>query len=339
MCLSKNFDLLIFDLDGTVYAGGDPIEHAVDSILAADMNCQYVTNNASRAPEVVAEQLSSLGLRVSPSDVLTSAQAAVAMVAQEIEPGARVYVVGADSFKELTRDAGFEVVESADAQPAAVLHGHNPATGWAELSEAALAIGRGARYFASNLDTTLPMERGLHVGNGSMVAAVATATGVTPQSAGKPGPTMFLAAAHRTAARRPLSIGDRLNTDIAGSVAAGIPSLHVLTGVSGCWDVLNAPVAERARYVAADLRALDMAADAVDPFHTDSHGNFSATYDADRGTLSIGGEPIDEEDAPLEALRAALAVVWTDSEASHELNSEAVHTSSDEAARAVAQWW
>ncbi|MBV7280798.1 HAD-IIA family hydrolase [Corynebacterium sp. TAE3-ERU30] len=339
MCLSKNFDLLIFDLDGTVYAGGDPIEHAVESITAADMNCQYVTNNASRAPEVVAQQLSSLGLTVSPGDVLTSAQAAVAMLAQEVEAGARVYVLGADSFKELTRDAGFEVVASADDRPAAVLHGHSPATGWAELSEAALAIGRGARYFASNLDTTLPMERGLHVGNGSMVAAVATATGVTPQSAGKPGPTMFLAAAHRAGARRPLSIGDRLNTDIAGSVAAGMPSLHVLTGVSGCWDVLNAPVAERATYVAADLRALDLAADAVDPFHSDSHGNFTATFDPARGELSIGGTAIDDDDAAFEALRAALGAVWSDSEDAHELTAAAVRTTSDAAERAVAQWW
>ena len=153
-------------------------------------------------------------------------------------------MVGAQSFKDLAAAAGLRVVASADDNPQAVVQGHNPETGWAQLSEAALAIQRGALYFASNLDSTLPAERGFLVGNGSMVAAVVNATGVSPSSAGKPEPAMFFLAAQSLGSTAPLAVGDRLNTDIAGGVAAGMPCLHVLTGVSKHEALLRATPAE-----------------------------------------------------------------------------------------------
>lgn len=233
MTLSSLFDALLLDLDGTVWAGELALPGSVESIVASQLPALYITNNASRGPADVAAKLRAAGLDASPEDVVTSAQAAVSLVSQNLNAGDPILVVGAPSFKDLVREAGFRVVESADEKPVAVLQGHNPETGWAQLSEAALAIANGARYVVSNLDTTLPSERGLLVGNGSMVAAVTSATGVVPTSAGKPEPAMFLQAAQRAGAKRPLAVGDRLDTDIAGAVAAGIPALHVLTGVSG----------------------------------------------------------------------------------------------------------
>ena len=127
---------------------------------------------------------------------------------------------------------------------------------WKQMSEAALAISRGATYIASNLDTTLPDERGFLVGNGSVAAALTTTTGVAPLSAGKPKPPMFHAAAKRLGAQAPLAIGDRLDTDIAGGNAAGFATLLVLTGVSTHLDVVNAPAPQRPRYVAATMAGL-----------------------------------------------------------------------------------
>ena len=97
----------------------------------------FVTNNASRAPETVADQLRSLGYDCTADDVMTSAQAAIEMAADIIPAGAKVLVLGAQSFRDLATDAGYELVDSADDEPAAVFQGHNPGTNWAMMSEAA----------------------------------------------------------------------------------------------------------------------------------------------------------------------------------------------------------
>ena len=152
--------------------------------------------------------------------------------------------------------AGLVVVDSADDAPAAVVQGYAADVGWRQLAEAAYAIEAGAWFVASNLDPTLPTERGFAPGNGSLVAAVRHATGVEPVSAGKPEPTLYRLAAARRGARSPLVVGDRLDTDLAGARAAGWPGLHVLTGVSTARDAVLAAPGERPSYLGADLRSL-----------------------------------------------------------------------------------
>ncbi|HIW95680.1 MAG TPA: HAD-IIA family hydrolase [Candidatus Corynebacterium gallistercoris] len=253
-----NYDALLADLDGTVFEGGRPIDGAAEGL--AGRRVMYVTNNASRAPEQVARHLTDLGFQATAAGVLTSAMAACDLAREELstrhpdQESFTAFIIGAESFKDLARAAGFTVVESADELPDVVLHGHNPETNWQRLSEGALAIRRGALYVASNLDTTLPSERGLLVGNGSMVAAVRSATGVEPISAGKPGPAMFHQAAQMLGATRPLAVGDRLDTDIAGGNAAGMDTLCTVTGVSGHWAILRAEPAHRPTFIAANLR-------------------------------------------------------------------------------------
>lgn len=249
--LLDNYDALLADLDGTVYEGGRPVDGALEALTGRRV--MYVTNNASRAPEVVADALTSMGIDTKPEQVLTSAQAACTLAAERLgTTDAHAYVIGAQSFKDLVTRAGFTVVDSADENPEVVFHGHSPDNSWVTLSEGALAIRNGARYVASNLDTTLPTERGLLVGNGSMVAAVVSATGVEPVSAGKPGPDMFRVAAERMGATKPLVIGDRLNTDIAGGIAAGYDTLCTVTGVSGHYELLTTP--HRPSFIAGNLR-------------------------------------------------------------------------------------
>lgn len=327
MTLSSLFDALLLDLDGTVWAGDRAIPDSVEAINSSRVPAIYITNNASRGPAEVAEKLRVIGLRTKDDDVLTSAQAAVALAAHYLKPGDPVYVLGAASFKELVTQAGYTVVESAAQSPVVVLHGHNPHTGWAQLSEASLAIANGAHYIASNLDTTLPSERGLLVGNGSMVAAVTSATGVTPVSAGKPEPAMFLQAARRVGASRPLAVGDRLNTDIAGAVAAGIPALHVLTGVSGPLALLEAPVEHRPTYIAESMAALQEDPAMLSP---GAQGGFSARVDGDDVILSRG----DAASTSMHALRTVLEVAWLMDEP-----PRYVRPNSDAAEAAMGQWW
>ncbi len=256
-------DALLLDLDGVVYVGADPVPHAVEALLAAadaGVTTAYVTNNASRPPGVVAEHLSSFGLPVQAHDVVTSAQAGAREVASRVPAGSRVLVVGGPGVAEAVLARGLVPVRSADDAPAAVLMGYGPDVAWTDLAEAAYAVGAGAVFVASNTDLSIPTARGIAPGNGTLVGAVVSATGRQPIVAGKPYAPLMDESVERIGARRPLIVGDRLDTDIEAGHRTGIPSLLVLTGVTDVDTLLAAPVDQRPTYLAADLRGLGAAA-------------------------------------------------------------------------------
>ena len=144
----------------------------------------FVTNNASRGADEVAEHLRELGFTAAPDDVVTSAQSAARLLAEQLPAGAKVLVVGTDALAAEVRDVGLTPVRQFADEPVAVVQGHSPETGWPDLAEAALAIRAGALWVAANVDKTLPSERGLLPGNGSMVAALRTATDSEPAGRG-----------------------------------------------------------------------------------------------------------------------------------------------------------
>lgn len=257
--LLDGYDVLLLDLDGTVYRGGEPTPGATEAVDAAHRNgsaIRYVTNNASKPPEEVADHLGKLGLDAHPDEVSTSAQAGAAVLADQLPAGARVLVVGSTALESEVDAAGLVPVRSAADRPDAVVQGHSPHTAWSDLAEACLAIRAGAVWVACNNDFTLPTERGQLPGNGAMVAALSAATARTPQVAGKPELPLLERAVTSAGGQTALMVGDRLETDIAGAVNAGLGSLVVLTGVSTAADVLAAPPELRPEHIAADLRAL-----------------------------------------------------------------------------------
>jgi HAD superfamily hydrolase (TIGR01450 family) len=224
----------------------------------------------------VARNLRELGLVVDADDVVTSAQAAAALILDRVPAAARVLAVGGPGVPAALEAVGLTVVrphelteaaskaaseaatDSADSgsEVAAVLMGYGPDVGWKDLAEAAYAVGDGAVFVASNTDLTVPTDRGVAPGNGALVAAVATATGRNPIVAGKPFSPLLQKSIERTGARTPLVVGDRLDTDIEAATRLGLPSLLVLTGVTDVPGLLAATVAHRPTYVAADLRGL-----------------------------------------------------------------------------------
>lgn len=256
--LLSRHDVLLADLDGTLYRGHAAIPGAVEAVVGAagrGVRTMYITNNASRRPSEVAAHLAELGFPVCDEDVVTSAQAGAAMLAGQLPSGTPVLVVGTEALRDEVRAVGLTVTEHA-AEAAAVVQGHNPATAWPVLAEATIALRAGAVWVACNLDPTLPTERGPLPGNGSMVAALRTATGRAPQVAGKPAPALFVDAVRRTDARSPLMVGDRLDTDVEGGRAAGVTTLLVMTGISDAAELLAAPPALRPDLVGADMDAL-----------------------------------------------------------------------------------
>ncbi len=250
------YDVLLLDLDGTVYRGAEAVPGARNALARCSARQFFVTNNASRGPEAVAKQLTGLGLSASPDAVVTSAQSAARLLASLIPAGSKVLIIGAEALAAEVDNVGLAPVRSFDDGPVAVVQGFSPDINWRDLAEGSLAIRSGALWVASNVDTTLPSERGLLPGNGSLVAALRAATGQEPLVAGKPASPIMEDACRLSAARKPLVVGDRLDTDIAGANAAGLDSLLVLTGVSSLLDMLLASPELRPTYLAADLDGL-----------------------------------------------------------------------------------
>ncbi|WP_432132781.1 HAD hydrolase-like protein [Streptomyces tendae] len=308
--LSEAYDTALLDLDGVVYAGGNAIAHAVDSLAAArdgGMRLAYVTNNALRTPDAVAAHLTELGIPTGAEDVITSAQAVARLIAEQLPSGARVLVIGGEGLRVALRERGLEPVESAEDDPAAVVQGFGgPELPWGRFAEACYAIARGVPWYASNTDLTIPGARGIAPGNGAAVEVVRIATGAEPQVAGKPLPPMHRETILRTGARRPLVVGDRLDTDIEGAFNGEVDSLLVLTGVTDGAQLLAAPPRHRPTYVDADLRGLltgqpEVTGDAAGGFRC---GGWTATAGGERLEL-------DGEGAALDGLRALCAAAWT----------------------------
>jgi len=243
-----------------IYLGTQPVPGAADAVRRLrerGMPVAFVTNNASRRADDVARLLADVGVPADPSEVTTSAQAAAAVLARRCVPDAAVLVVGAPALAEEVAAVGLRPVEQAGDRPAAVVQGYGPAVGWPQLAEASVAVRGGAWWVATNTDRTLPSPRGPLPGNGALVAALSTALGRGPDLVvGKPAPTLLEQAARRHGARRPLMVGDRLDTDIEGAHRAGMDSLLVLTGVSHRDDLAGAPAEQRPTYVGDDLSAL-----------------------------------------------------------------------------------
>jgi glycerol-1-phosphatase len=313
--LVSGHDLLLVDLDGVAYLGDVPIGGAADALAAArstGVSVVFVTNNASRTPAAVALHLSAMGIGAVADEVMTSAVAAAAELATRVPPGSPVLVVGGEGVREALREAGLRPVTSADQAPVAVMQGFSPELGWVELAEACVALRAGALWVATNADPTLPSPRGPLPGNGSLVAALATATGLTPIVVGKPGPALYEAAIRDHGGSAPLAVGDRLDTDIAGARTAGLHSLLVFSGVSAPIDVLTAPEALRPDFVGRDLRALSMrhpAARYDDGVATCG----TTTVRWAKATIAVSSGTSGQVSADgLDGLRALIALAWAE---------------------------
>jgi glycerol-1-phosphatase len=302
--LAQDHDCLLLDLDGTVFRGHEPTPGAVDTLAVVRSRALFVTNNASRGPAEVAQHLCAMGFTAKPDDVVTSAQSAAHLLHEQLQPGAAVLIIGTDSLAAEVRKVGLKPVRQYSDDPVAVVQGHSPQTGWPDLAEAALAIRGGALWVAANVDKTLPSERGLLPGNGAMVAALRAATDRKPQVAGKPEPTLLTDALARGKFRAPLVVGDRLDTDIAGASAAGLPSLLVLCGVSTAAETVRAAVGQRPNYIAEDLRSLYARADSL------RIGPHPAWYvDVGPTAVTVQSTGRDPGDA-LSVVRATASAVW-----------------------------
>ncbi len=326
--IAQEYDCLLIDLDGTVFRGAEPTAGAVHSLDEVHSRKLFVTNNASRSADQVASHLRELGFTATGDDVVTSAQSAAHLLAGELPADSAVLIVGTEALANEIAAVGLRPVRRYDDAPVAVVQGLSTTIGWPDLAEAALAIRAGALWVAANVDPTLPTERGLVPGNGSLVAALRAATDTEPRVAGKPAPGLFQDAVARGDFRASLVIGDRLDTDIEGATAAKLPSLMVLTGVNNARDAVLAEPARRPTYIGHDLRSLHQDGEllAVGPqpgWHVD----------VGEKAVTVSANGADEGDG-LAIVRAVAAAVW----GARDARALRIEAADDRARDALQRW-
>ncbi len=236
MASLSSFRALIIDLDGVLWVGETPLPGLEGFFLCLrtrPLPFLLVSNNATTSPEIVRAKLGRMGVEVALDEVLTSTEASASFLIGLLPSGAAVLVVGEAGLRAAVERAGLALARDADEARAVVVGLDRQAT-WHSLSEAALAIRRGALFIATNPDVTFPIERGLALGSGALIAALAAATGKEPMMVGKPEPPLYNQAMARlgSSPRETLAIGDRLETDILGGQRAGVSTALLLSGVT-----------------------------------------------------------------------------------------------------------
>jgi len=253
------YDTLLCDLDGVIYEGKDAIVDAVETInkfIAQGVSVGYVTNNSSRKQETIADQLAGFGIRTEPENIISSAKTGVEILATLIPAGAKVLVVGGEGLRSRVLEAGFELVVNSDEKPAGVIQGFDPSVAWTDLAEASYSIANGAKWVATNQDWTIPREKGIAPGNGTLVSAVHTAVGQLPIVAGKPEPAIYKTALEHFGSKKAIFIGDRIDTDIRGANRAEIDSVLVMTGISTRKEALGLKQEDRPVFIIETMAEL-----------------------------------------------------------------------------------
>jgi len=321
--LVNQHDVLLVDLDGVVYVGPHPVPHAVEvlgRVRRDGVRVGYVTNNARRTPHEVANHLREFGLEVADDDVVTSAQAGARLVAEQVPGGSPVLAIGGPGVSAALVERGLRPVLTDVESPLAVMQGYGPDVSWHDLAECSYAVARGVPFVATNLDLSVPTPRGIAPGNGSLVGVIVAVTGVTPLVAGKPESPLMLESIERLAAISPLVIGDRLDTDIEAACRLGLPSLLVLTGVTGVADLVAAPPHQRPTYVSEDLRGLRE----VHPHIEVLAGGSVRCREA---LVRVGAQGLNVEQVGSDAidlLRAAAVACWTSADGGQEVDAHRV---------------
>jgi 4-nitrophenyl phosphatase len=236
----------ILDMDGVLYRGSEVlpgVKELLDALTLRERPVMLATNNSMSTPEAYERKLAAMGLDIPASAVITSALATRDYLLRTLPEGAGIYVIGMPALREqLFEGTPFHPVQYGEEQPAAVVIGLDLDFTYAKLKAAHEAIQRGALFIATNADSTLPTEAGLVPGAGSIVAALAAASGQLPVVIGKPETPMLETAMTRMGVQpeETVILGDRLDTDILAGERAGMPTVLVLTGVSTREDLASA---------------------------------------------------------------------------------------------------
>ena len=227
--------LFLLDMDGTLYLDENLFDGAAEflqTIRERGGRYLFLTNNSSKSGDAYVEKMRRLGVEAARADFLTSVDATILYLREHGGQDKLYYVCGTESFKTQLREAGFRLTDDRDAAVDTLLMGFDTELTFQKLEDACILLGRGVEYVATNPDWVCPTWYGYVPDCGSVCEMLRRATGHSPYVIGKPKPDMAYLAM-RVAGAAPeetVVVGDRLYTDIACGVNAGVDTVLVLSG-------------------------------------------------------------------------------------------------------------
>ena len=253
--------LFLLDMDGTIYLdhtlvpGTPPF---LEAVRARGGRYLFLTNNSSKSVDSYIEKLGGMGVAAVREDFLTSVDALIADLAAR-PPFRLCYAFGTDSFQSQLRAAGVPVTNRLEDGVDCLLIGFDTELTFQKLEDACILLNRGVEFIATNPDWVCPTWYGSVPDCGSVCEMLYRATGRRPRVIGKPQPAMVRLALERTGVppSAALLVGDRLYTDVACGVNAGIDTAFVLSGEGTREDLAGSGVTPT--WVFDDVSALHRA--------------------------------------------------------------------------------
>ncbi len=241
----KNKKLFLLDMDGTIYLDNtlfDGTEDFLSYVKKIGGKYIFLTNNSSKSVDKYIEKMASLGIKTTADDFLTSTDATIPVLRKRNYK--KIYAFGTTSFKKQLLDAGFPITDKLEDGIDCLLMGFDTELTFKKLEDASILLGKGVDYIATNPDLVCPTWYGYVPDCGSVSRMLYNATKRMPEFIGKPQPAMALAAMEKTGFSKDETalIGDRIYTDIACGVNAGITSVLVLSGEATPEDVEKSDV-------------------------------------------------------------------------------------------------
>lgn len=236
----KKIKLFLLDMDGTIYLDNDLFDGTLDFleyVRKIDGRYIFLTNNSSKSVNKYIEKLDSLGIKTTADDFLTSTDATVLYLKKKNYN--KIYAFGTTSFKEQLKESGLPITDTLEEGIDCLCMGFDTELTFQKLEDACILLGNGVDYIATNPDWVCPTSYGYVPDCGSVSSMLYNATKRMPKFIGKPEPDMALLAMEKTGygKEETLVMGDRLYTDIACGVNAGISTVFVLSGEGTMEDV------------------------------------------------------------------------------------------------------
>ena len=249
--------LFLLDMDGTIYLDNDLFDGTIDFLeYVKEIGGKYmfITNNSSKSVDKYVEKLESLGIEACEDDFLTSTNATVLYLKDKSYK--KIYAFGTKSFKEQLLEAGLPIVDTLEDDIDCLCMGFDTELTFKKLEDACILLGRGVDYIATNPDWVCPTWYGYVPDCGSVSEMLYNATKRRPKFIGKPEPTMVELAMKKTGYKKEETavMGDRLYTDIASGVRAGVSTLFVLSGEGTEEDILTSE--EKPQFVYESIKEI-----------------------------------------------------------------------------------
>ncbi len=250
--------LFLLDMDGTIYLDEDLFPGTLpflDHVKQTGGKYLFLTNNSSRSVETYIQKLHRLGVAAEPDDFLTSTSALIEDLRNR-PPYQMCYAFGTAAFRRQLTDAGIPITDRLSDGVDCLLIGFDTELSFQKLEDACILLNRGVDFIATNPDWVCPTWYGSVPDCGSVCEMLYRATGRRPRVIGKPQPVMALLALAKYgyAPEEALLVGDRLYTDIACGVNAGIDTAFVLSGEGTLADLEASEI--KPTYVFDDIAAL-----------------------------------------------------------------------------------